>query len=455
VRIDASLRANRLFVLGLDGVPYSFMKEQVERGDLPHFESLLRAGGLRRMRSVHPTVSSAAWASFMTGKNPGKHNIYGFLDLRPNSYVVFVPTAADVTSRTLWQILSDHGKRLCVMNVPVTYPPSPINGVMISGFLCPDLDKATYPPQVAERLKGMGYRIDIDSWQARRSLDRFLGELHETLDRRAEALFHFYAQEDWDFFMAHILETDRLHHFLWEHMESGNAQYAPEFLRFYRKLDEILGEVRARLRPDTALIVLSDHGFCRARREVYLNSWLESEGWLKFRTEGSRSFEDMHPQTQAFSMMPGRIYIHSAWRYPYGCIGSTGEYNRVRERLIEEMEGLQDPDTGERIIRKVYRREEVFTFEGLSELGDTGSRSPDLLAVPYDGFNLKGDLDKRVVTERSPVVGMHTADDAMLYIADRPIMKEDPEITDVMPTILSLMGIPVPNDLDGSICTSG
>ena len=336
------------------------------------------------------------------------------------------------------------------MGVPVTYPPSPINGVMISGFLCPDLDKATYPPQVARWLKGMGYRIDIDSWQARRSVDRLLGELHESLDRRTEALFHFYGQEEWDLFMAHILETDRLHHFLWEHMESGDAQYAPEFLRFYRKLDELLGEIRGRLRPDTTLIVLSDHGFCRARREVYLNFWLESGGWLTFRTDGPRSLKDMHPQTQAFSMMPGRIYIHSAWRYPYGCIGSPGEYDRVRERLIEELERLQDPETGVRMIQKVYRREEVFGFEK-----SLGTRGPDLLAVPFDGFNLKGDLDKRVGTERSPVVGMHTIDDAMLCIEGHPIRKEDPEIIDAMPTILSLMGIPIPDDLDGSVCTDG
>ena len=405
------------------------------------------------MRSVRPTISSVAWTSFMTGKNPGRHNIYGFLDMRPNSYDVFVPTARDVTSRTLWQILSDHGKRSFVMNVPVTYPPEPINGVMISGFLCPDLEKGTYPPYVAERLKRTGYRIDIDSWGARRSVDQFLGELHDTLEKRAETLFHFYGQEEWDFFMAHILETDRLHHFLWEHMEVGDTRYAPEFFRFYRKLDGILGEILAQLRPGTTLIVLSDHGFCRVRREVYLNYWLEREGWLKFRTEKGRSFEDMHPETRAFSMMPGRIYIHSTWRYPRGCVGSVGEYAGVRERLIEEIESMQDPDTGERMVQKVYRREEVFRFDGFSERGmPRENNAPDLLAVSHDGFNLKGDLDKHTLVEKSPVVGMHTFDDAMLYIRGYPITKENPEITDVMPTILHLMGIPIPDGLDGEIC---
>ncbi len=116
-------KKKRVVVIGLDGVPYSFVREMANRGELPNLQSLLREGSLSRMNSTVPCVSSVAWSSYMTGRNPGKHNIYGFVDRDPKSRDIYIPTSKNMGCQTLWEVLGRHGKRVLVINVPLTYPP--------------------------------------------------------------------------------------------------------------------------------------------------------------------------------------------------------------------------------------------------------------------------------------------------------------------------------------------
>jgi predicted AlkP superfamily phosphohydrolase/phosphomutase len=380
----------------------------------------------------------------MTGKNPGKHNIYGFVDRYPRSMDVFIPTSRDMAGKTLWEILSQAGKRVVVINVPVTYPPREVNGILISGFLCTNIDKIAYPKEAAGFLKEMGYRIDVDAWQARKSLDLFLEDLHLTLDKRIEAAFHLLEREKWDFFQLHIMETDRINHFLWGLWEEGDPQYGPEFLSYYQKIDGILGRLSAALDGDTQLIILSDHGFCGMKKEVFLNHWLQREGWLRFREENPKSVKDIHQESRAYSLIPGRIYVNLAGRESSGRIRFPDEYERVRVEMKEALLGMKDPDSGERIIGQVFKREELYH-------GPHYDDGPDLVAIPQNGYDLKGNLDKKELTYKGPLVGMHTFDDAFLYMKGGDINKKDNQfgVMDVMPTILQLMGVNPPEDLDG------
>ena len=431
-------------VIGLDGVPFSLIKGLLAEGKLPNWAQLLESGSLKRMNSVHPCVSSVAWATYMTGKNPGKHNIYGFVDRHPGSMDVFIPTSRDMAGKTLWEIISQAGKRVVVINVPVTFPPREVNGILISGFLCANIDKIAYPKEVAGLLKEMGYRIDADAWQARKSLDKFLEDLHLTLEKRMEAMFHFLEGETWDFFQLHIMETDRLNHFLWGLWEQGDAQYGPEFLKYYQKIDAILGHINNALDSDTRLIILSDHGFCGMKKEVFLNHWLQREGWLKFRGKAPKSVKDIHQESKAYSLIPGRVYVNLAGRESSGSVRFPDEYERVRGEVREAMLGIRDPDSGERIIERVFTREELYH-------GPHYDDGPDLVAIPCNGYDLKGNLDEKELTYKGPLVGMHTFDDAFLYIKEGEVRKEDNQfgVMDVMPTILKLMGVPIPEDVDG------
>jgi predicted AlkP superfamily phosphohydrolase/phosphomutase len=437
-------RGRRVLVIGLDGVPFSLIRDLSGEGKLPNLTKLLESGSFKRMNSVHPCVSSVAWATYMTGKNPGKHNIYGFVDRFPHSMDVFIPTSRDMASNTLWEILSQAGKRVVVINVPLTYPPREVNGILISGFLCTDIEKVSYPKEACRVLKEMGYRIDVDAWQARESLDRFLEDLHLTLDKRMEAAVYFLEREKWDFFQLHIMETDRINHFLWGLWEEGDPVYGPEFISYYQKIDEIVGKMSAVLDGDTRLIILSDHGFCGMKKEVYLNHWLQREGWLKFRGEAPKSVKDIHQESKAYSLIPGRIYVNVAGRESSGSVHSPDEYERVRDELSGALLGMKDPDTGERIIETVFRREELYH-------GPHCNDGPDLVAIPHNGYDLKGNLDKGELTFKGPLVGMHTYDDAFIYMKDIEVLREDNTfgVMDVMPTILKVMGVNPPEDLDG------
>jgi predicted AlkP superfamily phosphohydrolase/phosphomutase len=378
----------------------------------------------------------------MTGVNPGRHGIFGFLDRIPQTMETFVPTSTHMAAPTLWEWLSAHGKTVGVVNVPGTYPPRQVKGALIGGFLCPDINKISFPPHMARDLKAMGYRIDIDSWKARESRDDFLVEVNDALDKRFEAAFRLMHSLDWDFFQLHIMETDRVNHFLWKYWKERDRVYGRAFLEFYRRLDRYLGMLVDRIGDGTELVILSDHGFCELKREVYLNRWLVQEGFLMMRN-GSDSLKSIHPKSRAYSLFPGRVYVNLKGREATGIVSGEQEYEMTRQSITEALQRLSDPDSGESIVKKVLRREDIYW-------GPFVDAAPDLVIIPNDGYDLKGNFGKPVLTMRSPVVGMHTDDDAFLYVRDREIHQDDNEfgITDAYGAVLDLMEVHKPDDTE-------
>ncbi len=183
-------KKKKIVVIGLDGVPHSFIRQMADRGELPNLRALLPSGALTRMDSTIPCVSSVAWSSYMTGRNPGKHNIYGFVDRDPKSLDLYIPTSKNMGCQTLWEVLGRQGKRVLVINVPLTYPPRPVNGILIGCFLCMNIDKVAYPREISQTLKSMGYRIDADARQARKDDPAFLEDVHLTLKKRVGTALH-------------------------------------------------------------------------------------------------------------------------------------------------------------------------------------------------------------------------------------------------------------------------
>lgn len=446
-RQDRHGAARRVVVIGLDGVPHSFATRLVRQGRMPNLARIFAAGTLRPLTSTWPFVSSVAWSSFMTGCNPGKHNIYGFVDRRLNTYNVFLPNSETMRAEPIWTTLSRAGKRVGVMNVPVTYPPRQVNGLMVSCFLSPSLEKATYPRELAGRLRQMGYKIDADAAIARTSKSAFMQELLDVLDHRARAMLTLMDEEPWDFFMSHIMETDRLHHFYWEYMEADDPVWAPAFYAFYERLDAILGQVWERIGEDTTLIMLSDHGFCTIRQEVYLNHYLREHGWLQLQPQDGRppTLGDIAPSSRAYSLDPGRIFINLEGREPRGSVRPGEEYERVCEELAAELLVLRDPSSGESIVERVYRREEIYH-------GASAQNAPDLVVAPRVGYALKGALDRDQLTYKGDVlIGEHTHDDALLYISGHDLVTSTLTMQDVAPAIFSLMRVPQPAGLDGAM----
>ncbi len=438
-------KTKKLVVIGLDGTPYTFVQKMIQEGRMPNLRRIVENAGFTRMNSVYPTVSSVAWSCYMTGVNPARHGIYGFIDRKPGSYNVTIPSSRMMQAKTLWEMLGDVGKKVIVINVPVTYPPRPVNGILIGGFLSPKIDRAVYPPEKTALIKSLGYRIDTDAWLARANKDNLFADVQDCLARRQKTLLHLIDNEPWDFFQCHIMETDRLYHFAWEQYARNDALYAPRFYQVIQKVDELLGQVLERVEKTGAeLIVLSDHGFCTLKYEVYVNHWLEQKGWLTLPDPKPErvQLKDIGPRCQVYSLDPGRVFINLQGREPNGVV-PPAEYESWRDRIAEAaMNELRDPESGAPMLEKVLRREEIYH-------GPQFDRAADLIFVPRYGYDLKGTFGKETLTFKGDaLVGMHTYDDAMIAIRNHPISNKDFSIVDVTATVLELVNVEPPAGLD-------
>ena len=446
-------------LLGIDGVPQSLLSGFIEAGQLPNFARLAEQTGLRQMDSVHPTVSSAAWTSYVTGKQPGKHGIYGFVDRKPGTYEISIPRSRSVASKTIWELLSEAGMRVFGMNVPVTYPPRQVNGVLIGGFLCPSVEKVAYPAKISEYLKSIDYQIDSDPMLARESKERMLPNVHKTLDTRMEAMFHFLGQGHWDYFHTHIMTTDRINHFLMEKYEQGNEHYVHEFVKFYQKIDSYLGRLMDTVGSDCKLVVMSDHGFCPIVSEVQLAHYLVEKGWTVPAGSPPRGPLDIDPsKSRAYTLIPGRVFVNLRGREPNGIVGRE-EFEQVRAELTKDLLDLRGPN-GEQVIKQVFKREELYwgadahgpeadmPLDKLLSTETTFGKAADLIAIPLDGYDLKMGLAAPQTFVKTELEGMHTYHDAMIMARGVELPKERFSIVNVTRCVFRALGVEPPADLD-------
>jgi predicted AlkP superfamily phosphohydrolase/phosphomutase len=430
----------RLFVLGLDGVPQSFFENMCARRLLPRLSALLGGRKLLRMNSCYPTVSNVAWSCFQTGKNPGGFGIYGFADLTP-SMDLTIPNSTDLKSRTIWEILSDAGKRVIGLGVPCTHPPRDVNGVLVGGFLAPTLEQTVHPPDRLPFFKKWGYRLDVDPGKARESLGNLRRDLIACLAGRERALNGLW-HSHWDLFVLHVMETDRINHFMWKFQEEPLSVDGRFFMEFYRNIDNLIGSIADRLDEDTEFILLSDHGFCRVRKEVQLNRWLEQRGYLSYAGDPANGFKSLSPDSKAVALVPGRIHILQRGKWERGGV-EPNDYESVRGGIIEALNQWSDEEAGEPICANVFRREELFT-------GPHAGKAPDIVAHPRDGYDFKAALGPGDLFTHSPLNGMHTHHDAMLFINGHEIEGPKPVIWDLAPTILKMLGLE-PEGMDGRV----
>lgn len=434
---DPGHNPGRVVVIGIDGVPCSLLQQFIREGLMPNLAGVVEKGTLKSMTASIPEVSSTSWTTFMTGVNPGKHGIYGFMELQRGSYQWKFPNSNDVKSDTLWEIAGRHNKKSIVLNVPSTYPAKELNGILTAGFVALDLKKATYPEPAYKYLNSIGYKMDVDTKKALQSLDAFAEDINNTFAVRKKAILHFLDDHEWDLFIGVITETDRLHHYLWVALEDNNHPQHSFFIDFYKQLDVFIGEVYERLGENIPLIMLSDHGSTAIKQEIYLNAWLKEKGYLNFNKENPDSFEDILSESRIFVLDPSRFYIHLKDKYPRGSV-DPGEYERLRQEIKEELESLTVE--GERVIKTVLFKEDLYH-------GDFFNNAPDFVALSHEGYDLKGAVNKTKVAGRSFLTGAHTRDNAFFYI-NRKIDANDINIADTGPTVLSLLNIEG-NNFDG------
>jgi predicted AlkP superfamily phosphohydrolase/phosphomutase len=395
----------RLMVIGLDGVSRTLLLNLMAQGVMPRLARWLNGREVWKLSSTIPPLSSVAWSTIFTGVNPGVHGIFGFHDLYTHSYRSYFTTYDHIRAPSLWDHLGWKGLRSVVINVPQTYPAREIKGVMVSGFVAPDLRKATFPPRVYPYLKGTGYRTEPKTDEASHHPECLVEDCLCTFKKRAQVIFHFLENEPWDFFMVVITETDRLHHFLWHALENPAHSCHSRILRFYGEVDRFLGSIFDRCTSDTAVMLISDHGAARLKKEFYLNRWLFEKGYLTYKSSDPRGPEDMHPKSRAFALDPSRIYIHQSSRFPRGCVASGHDYEDLREEIRGGLLALRDPETDLPVIEKVHRKEEIYH-------GPYMDRAPDLIVSAFPGYDPKGAFYTSFLFGHNGRTGMHTIDDA-------------------------------------------
>ena len=437
----------RLFFLGLDGTPHTLLESLAADGVMPNYARILAQGSSAPMTSTLPDISSVAWSTWMTGTNPGQHGVYGFTDLKPSTYKMYFPNFQHLAGDTTWDILGKAGRRSIILNVPGTYPAKPLNGMLVSGFVAIDLAKATYPSAHVEKLRSIGYKTDVDARKAADGWDLFFEELHDVLRGRRDAILHFLKTEEWEFFTAAITGTDRLQHFLWQAYSRPDHPHHGDFLDYYRAVDAVIGEIDAHLGPDFPLVVMSDHGFTDLTHEVYLNVWLEEAGFLQWeKPAGEREMTDLSAiasTSRAFCMDPGRVYIHRRGRYPKGSVAPE-DVDSIAEEIAKGLQGIVDSGHGGApVIREIHRKDETYS-------GAHFAQAPDLVCMPHDGYDLKGSIRETSLFGNKLFTGMHQRNGAHVYVRGHEIQKSDPNIVDVLPTILHLLEIDAPANLDGS-----
>ncbi len=502
----------KVFVLGVDGATFDIINPLVAKGELPNFKKMLDEGSWGELESTVPPFSGAAWTSFQTGKNPGNHGIFDFINKKPNSYQTYYINSSYVKGARLWDILGSNGLKVGVINVMVTYPPHPVNGFLLTGGLTPPGKGFAYPESLEEEITQRfgDYRIwNVGGINLTRGGEKkFIDSYFTNEKRRMDIARHMMQTREWDFFMVMLESADPLQHELWKYIDETHPWFNPDVEDFikqaipnlYKEFDSFLGEMFATLPEDTTFCIMSDHGFGPLNRYLLVNNLLMDIGMLKFNSNLSFvlkqfffnhgiSIEKIYrlsrrvgldriakafrggakgkilnhitpslldvnwSKTRAFSVgTGGHIYLNVKNREPEGIVEPGSDYEKVRDGIIECLISLTDPQNGKKVIEKVFTRDELYS-------GKLFTHAPDLSFLPSRGY---GTLQREQLISPhkyidSPSSGTHRING--VFMMRGPDIRssttiEDAQIFDIAPTILHLFGLPVPDDMDGKVLTS-
>lgn len=435
----------RCLVVGIDGLPKTLLERLAKQGVMPYCASLLTCGSLISLRAPAPEVSSTSWSTFLTGVNPARHGIFGFIDLKGFSYEFFFPNLKHLAALCLWDIAEQSGMTTLCLNVPTTYPAKPINGVLISGFPAANFEKSFFPERLAEEFEASGYVLDIEVGDVARDPEGFLRRIEQSLRARMRVFTTLLDRESWDLAVAVLTETDRLQHFLWNGLADSSHPLHAQVLEIYFLVDQCIAAFASRMDHSDSLFLVSDHGFASIKAQIYLNAWLRARGYLALRPD-AKSFDCIDERTKAFALDPGRIFIHRESRFPRGSVKDSEAVDiahNLRRELREitwkaEVGELRTSDDGEPILEDVFLKEEIYS-------GPLLERAADLIAVPAPGFNLRGAWKHDAPVGNDLMTGAHTRGNATFYYRGELASDAEADMQDAAPTVLAALGVDCSN----------
>ena len=348
----------RVVFLGLDGAIPDLVFERFA-DELPHLQQLANAGCYGRLESVVPPVTVPAWACAMTGRDPGELGIYGFARRVPRDYGQEPVDATDVRHEPIWDRAGRAGLPVIVVGVPPGYPPRRVEGCQVSCFLAPGPHRPyTYPRSLADELeRAVGpYGFDVADFR-RRPKPEVVQAVHEMTRRRFRWFEHLLKTRDWSLAILVDMGPDRIQHALLSHLDERHPRHVPNsplghaILDYYRALDHQVGALVDQLPPDTAVLVVSDHGARPMQGGVCLNEWLERNGYLVLKEQAPAG--PFRPElvdwtrTRAWGLggYAGRVHVNLRGREPLGIVPED-ERDALCGEIAERLATLTAPDGG-------------------------------------------------------------------------------------------------------------
>lgn len=468
------------FILGLDGASWELLGPWIEEGRLPNIEALREQGSWASNRSCLPPVTFPNWKCYSSGKNPGKFGVYWFERIDIENEHVEIPNGTDFKTTELWDYLNDSDLSAGVVNMPTMFPPREIDGCIVCGG--PDaVDREyrsidggyTYPAALEEELEDrFEYRVHPEpllSSNAERGAE--VDEILELLDKRFEVATTLAVERDLDVVHVTLFYLNVLQHFFWNDEPTRRA---------WELIDEWVGEIAEY--EDKNLVLMSDHGCGPTRTEFYINEWLAENGYLvKQRTiedylsavgltretaltlakrfgivnllertvpqqiqelipqsagakRGRKLEKIVIPETKAIASGQGPVYLNSAF-----------DVDTVADSLIRDLEGTTDQH-GNQLFEAVHRAADIYSGPYLAD-------GPEIVIEQAPGVHINDGLGGGEITtapDRWAAENTRTG----IFVADGPDFDphghmDEISITDIMPTVLSALGLAVPTDVDG------
>jgi predicted AlkP superfamily phosphohydrolase/phosphomutase len=488
----------RITLIGLDGATWDLIRPWADSGKLPTFKFLLSNGVWGFSESTIPPLSPSAWVSIYTGCMPSKHGIFGFVKRKANSYFYRPISSNDVKKPTIWEILSKYGKRSIVINAPFSYPPKRINGVLITGLGTPSLaSNFTFPSSYKDFIVNNFPKYDVDFDEELLLVsdkpEDFIRKITDVTLEQKRLTEYFFENEKWDLMFSVFRALDVIQHYFWREKEL--------IFKFYKIFDNLLAALLRRFSEDDVLFVVSDHGFGPVRKYFCVNNWLERIGMLKIRRPAKKSvftaekikkfllrhgmrdsvwkvkrsfivekllkiipseefnyvFQIVWEKTKAYYYdgSDGIININLKGREPSGSVSSE-EYSNIVKYIIRKLKELRDPETGERIVEKVYTKMELYKIDDVALPDIFIQMKDEYKAVAYN--KLDGESIFMIpIHGRILRPGDHRKDGIFIFYDVNTLnkqLKTKVKLWDLAPTILNIFGFPREQYMDGCIIES-
>lgn len=479
-------------IIGLDGATFDVLTPIMEQGFMPHLRHLVHTGTSGILNSTKPPITPAAWTTFMTGMGPGRHGVIDFEHYDTRANILEFNSAFEIKDKTIWQILSEKGLRVGSIHLPMTYPPQPVNGFMVSGFETPTVDvNFTYPQDLKQLiLREIPDYTYSTNW--RRGILGGRSRFAENLEyfkrnfRQNVKLVQLCTEKyGWDVMMVLFKLVDNIQHKCWKFLTPEAAEKYPTQQRMvyscFQVLDECIGKLVALAREQEAtVIVMSDHGHGSLDGRAQPNWLLKKWGFLNltssfsqfrarvgntwFRLTKKKGGRYLQPDmgierdlaidwstTKACVMhagIYGFLYINLKGRQPQGIV-DRADYRAFRNELIDRLLAARDEKFNQPIFQEVVKPEELYRCSR-----EDHRNLPDLMLIPRTGLavvrKIRGSRAVKWALD-GRLGGTHRVEGIFLAAGPgvKPGVRLTAQIADITPTLLAMLGLPVPADMEG------